>query len=144
MVSERGAHHPEHDPGVVEQTLFFNVLEDHKKSRYPRAAHTGATLYHYGWVRSEAADEFKKSATTLKFWQNRTTNEVDYTKIDPEILRPFTGTHPQIVRDWLPKAEGVFRADPNHQLTTREKKHRRMMKLEKFSAFNSAGNITGW
>ena len=121
-------------PAWSSEALFFNVLEGHKKSRYPRAAHTGATLYHYGWVRSEAQMNLK-SATTLKFWQNRTTSEVDYTKVDPEILRPFTGTHPQIVRDWLPKAEGVFRADPNHQLTAREKKHRRMMKLEKLFGF---------
>jgi hypothetical protein len=34
------------------------------------------------------------------------------------------------VQDWLPKAEGIFRADPHHQLTTREKKHRRLLWLE--------------
>src|SRR5580698_6853447 len=116
------------------ESLYFNVVVDHKKSRYPRAAHTGATMYHYGWVRSEAQMNLK-SATTLKFWQNRANSEVDYTKIDPEILRPFTGEHPKIMQDWLPKAEGDFRADPNHQLTAREKKHRRMMKLEKLFGF---------
>ena len=31
------------------------------------------------------------------------------------------------MQDWLPKAEGIFRADPNHELTAREKKHRRML-----------------
>jgi hypothetical protein len=121
-------------PAWSSEALFVNVLEGHKKSRYPWAAHTGATLYHYGWVRSEAQMNLK-SATTLKFWQNRTTSEVDYTKIDPEVLRPFAGTHPKIMQDWLPKSEGVFRADPNHQLTAREKKHRRMMKLEKLFGF---------
>jgi hypothetical protein len=72
-----------------------------------------------------------KSAAVLKYWQNRVANDVDYAEIDPEVLKPFTGSHPQIVRGWLPKAEGLFRANPNHQLTKREKKHRWMMKLEK-------------
>ena len=107
-------------------------MEGHKKSRYPRAAHTGATIYHYGWIRTEAQMNLK-SAAVLKFWQNRADQEVDYTNIDPEVLRPFTGNHPQVVRNWLPKAEGIFRANPNHQLTAREKKHRWMMKLEKLS-----------
>jgi len=56
---------------------------------------------------------------------------VDYSKIDPTTLKPFTGTHPKVMQDWLPKAGGIFRADPNHKLTSREKKHRLMLKLER-------------
>ena len=33
--------------------LFWLVLDSNKKGRYPRAKHTGASCYHYGWVRSE-------------------------------------------------------------------------------------------
>jgi len=40
-------------PAWGPEGLFFVVLEKHKKGRYPRAAHTGARIYHYGWVRSE-------------------------------------------------------------------------------------------
>src|ERR1700761_869284 len=105
------------------EALYFNVVVDHKKSRYPRAAHTGATIYHYGWVRSEEQMSMK-SAAVLKYWQNRTSSDVDYSKIDPMSLRLFNGTHPKVVQSWLPKAEGLFKADPNHQLTSREKKHR--------------------
>jgi hypothetical protein len=112
------------------EALFFNVIEAHKKSRYPRAAHTGATIFHYGWVRSEEQMNLK-SAATLKYWQNRDDVKSDYTKIDAEVLKLFSGTHPKVVQDWLPKAEGIFQADPNHQLTSREKKHRRLLKLEK-------------
>jgi hypothetical protein len=57
---------------------------------------------------------------------------MDYTQIDPATLQLFTGTHPQAVRDWLPKAEGIFRADPEYKLSPREKKHRFMLKLEKW------------
>ena len=115
-------------PAWSSEALFFNVLDDHKRARHPRAAHTGATMYHYGWVRSESQMD-AKVASVQKFW-NQNLPPVDYTRIDPAALKLFTGTHPQVMRGWLPKADGIFQADPNHQLTAREKKHRRMLKLE--------------
>ena len=116
-------------PAWSSEALYFNVVVDHKRSRYPRAAHTDATIYHYGWVRSEEQMNLK-SAAVLKHWQNRPDAAVDYTQIDPATLKFFSGTHPEVVQSWLPKAEGIFKADPNHRLTAREKKHRRMLKLE--------------
>jgi glycosyltransferase involved in cell wall biosynthesis len=113
------------------EALFFNVVIGHKRSRYPRAAHTGATIYHYGWVRSEAQMNFK-AAAVHKYWDEKPAAGVDYSKIDPAALKLFTGTHPKVVQDWLPKAEGLFQADPNHQLTSREKKHRIMLQLEQW------------
>ena len=121
-------------PAWGPEGLFFIVLEKHKKGRYPRAAHTGATIYHYGWVRSETQMHLKASAVH-KYWDDKPAVKVDYTKIDPATLKLFTGTHPKVVQDWLPKAEGIFQADPNHQLSSREKKHRLMLKLEKWFGF---------
>jgi glycosyltransferase involved in cell wall biosynthesis len=121
-------------PAWSSEALFFNVIAGHKKSRYPRAAHVGATMYHYGWVRNEAQMNLK-SAAVLKYWQNRATTTVDYTQIDPATLRLFTGTHPKAVQGWLPKADGIFQADPNYRLSSREKKHRRMLKLEQWFGF---------
>jgi glycosyltransferase involved in cell wall biosynthesis len=118
-------------PAWSSEALFFNIVEGHKKSRYPRAAHTGATIFHYGWVRSEEQMNLKSEAV-LKYWQNRAATAVDYGNIDPAVLKPFIGTHPLVVRDWLPEANGIFQANPNHQLTSREKKHRWMMKLERW------------
>ena len=112
------------------EALYFNVVVDHKTSRYPRAAHTGATMYHYGWVRSEAQMNMKSEAV-LKYWQNRPSQAVDYTKVNPASLKLFSGTHPKVVQNWLPKADGIFKADPNYQLNSREKKHDMMLKLEK-------------
>jgi hypothetical protein len=117
-------------PAWSSEALFFNVVEGHKKSRYPRAADAGATIYHYGWVRGEAEMNLK-SASVLKFWNNRTPAEVDYSQIDAGVLKLFSGTHPRIIQDWLPPADGIFQTDPNHQLSPREKKHRWMMRLEK-------------
>ena len=121
-------------PAWSSESLFFNVVAGHKRSRHPRAAHTGATIYHYGWVRSETQMNLKATATH-KYWANETAATVDYTQIDPATLRLFTGTHPKVVRDWLPKAEGIFRADPNYQLSSRERKHRLMLKLERWFGF---------
>ena len=117
-------------PAWSSEGLFFNVLDSHKKSRHPRAAHTDATVYHYGWVRSEA-QMFTKLASVQKHWGHSETKPVDYSKIDAAVLKEFSGTHPKAVQDWLPKADGLFHADPNHQLTAREKKHRRLLWLEK-------------
>ena len=117
-------------PAWSSESLFFNVVVNHKKSRYPRAAHAGATIYHYGWVRSEEQMNLKSSAI-LKYWENRAPASVDYAQIDRAALRQFTGTHPNAVRDWLPKADGIFQADPHHRLTSRERKHRRMLWLER-------------
>ncbi len=116
-------------PAWSSEALYFNVVVDHKRSRYPRAAHTGATIYHYGWVRSEEQMNLK-SAAVLKYWESNASHTIDYTQIDPAVLKPFSGTHPKVVQGWLPKAAGLFKADPNHRLTSREKKHRRMLKLE--------------
>ena len=117
-------------PAWSSEALFFNVVDGHKKSRYPRAAHTGATIFHYGWVRSEAQMD-QKSASTHKFWNSTPLPKTDYAKIDPAVLKLFSGTHPKIVQDWLPAAAGIFKANANHALTKREKKHRRMMWLER-------------
>ncbi len=121
-------------PAWSSEALFFNVLDGHKKARYPRAAHTGATIFHYGWVRSEAQMDIK-TAATHKFWDDRTLPKMDYSQIDSAVLKLFSGMHPKVVQDWLPTAEGLFQADPKHQLTTREKKHRRMMRLERTFGF---------
>lgn len=121
-------------PAWSSEALFFNIVETHKKSRYPRAAHTGATVFHYGWVRSEAQMNLK-SASVQKYWNDQPSAKVDYSKIDFAALKLFSGSHPQAVQEWLPSADGIFQADPNHRLTAREKKHRRMLKLEQWFGF---------
>jgi hypothetical protein len=118
-------------PAWSSEALYFNVVVSHKTSRYPRAAHTGATIFHYGWVRSEEQMNLK-SAAVQKYWQDQPPGLIDYSKIDPASLKLFNGTHPKVVQDWLPKAEGIFKTAPGHQLTSREKKHRLLLKLEQW------------
>jgi len=116
------------------ESLFFNVVVDHKASRYPRAAHTGATIHHYGWVRSEAQMNLKAKASH-KYWEPQPVAKVDYSRIDGQVLKLFTGKHPRVIQDWLPAAEGIFQVAPDYQPSSREKKHRWMLKVEQWIGF---------
>ena len=109
--------------------LFWLVLESNKKGRYPWAKHTGASCYHYGWVRSE--DQMNlKSTKVQKYWGGDPV-KIDYTQTDQSIIRPFQGTHPKIVKNWLPKEIGIFEVDPSYKLTQKQKNHRLKIKIEK-------------
>ena len=121
-------------PAWGPEGLFFIVLDSHKKGRYPRAAHTGATIYHYGWLKTEQQINMRKQSVA-KFWSNNPKPPVVYAEIDPRVLRLFSGSHPKTVQSWLPPATGIFRADSNHKITAREKKHRVMLKLEQWFGF---------
>jgi len=108
--------------------LFWLVLNSNKKGRYPRAKHTGVNCYHYGWVRSE--DQMNlKSCKVQKYW-GKNPVKVDYSKMDQSIIKEFLGSHPEIIEDWLPKASGLYKVDPNYKPTKKQKKHRMMIKLE--------------
>ena len=110
--------------------LFWLVLDSNKKGRYPRAKHTGANCYHYGWVRSEEEMNLK-SSKVQKYW-GRGPVKIDYSQIDQSIIKKFEGSHPKIVKDWLPKDVGIFIADSSYKLTQKQKKHRVMIKLENY------------
>ena len=110
--------------------LYFVVMDQNKKGRYPRAALVGAPIYHYGHVRSiEAMRE--KNQRVGKYWKHDHPLFNGY-QIDPQALKVFTGNHPTIVKSWLKNdAEKDFKPNLNHEVTKREKKHRWVMKLER-------------
>jgi len=117
-------------PAWGPEGLFFVVLETHKRGRYPRAAHTGATIYHYGWIKSMPQRTAKRDQN-VRYW-GASQQLSDSAEIDPEVLKPFTSTHPRFIQGWLPAAEGLFQANPHHSLTPRERKHRLMARLERW------------
>ena len=109
--------------------LYFVVMDENKKGRYPKAALIEAPIYHYGHVRSiEAMRE--KNQRVGKYWNHDHPLFNGY-QIDPNALAPFKKDHPKIVRGWLKnQAETEFAPDLNHKLTKREKKHRLSMIVE--------------
>lgn len=118
--------------------LFWVVLDQsNKKGRYPKAVLLEAMIYHYGWVRDEAKMMLKHSKVA-RYWKHQP-SVFDYSKIDSKILRFFDGDHPEVMHQWLkdhtrdfPTDPKLFRADPLHQLTSRERRHRFLMLLEKY------------
>lgn len=110
--------------------LFWLVLDSNKKGRYPRAKRIGVTCYHYGWLRTEEQMNLK-SNKIQKYWGGRPVN-IDYSQIDQSIIKEFQGSHPEVVKDWLPKVDELYKADSNYKLTSKQKKHRISIKLENF------------
>jgi glycosyltransferase involved in cell wall biosynthesis len=109
---------------------YWLITADHKKGRNPQAALANAHIYHYGWVRSNEAMQ-KKLDQVSKFWSHGAPT-VRYSQFDAQVLQPFTGTHPELVKPWLESsAEKSFTINPDYKLTKREKRHRWLMKLEK-------------
>jgi hypothetical protein len=110
--------------------LFWLVLDSNKKGRYPRAKHTGASCYHYGWVRSE--DQMNlKSSKVQKYWGASPT-KIDYSQMDKSIIQNFCGSHPKVIENWLPKDSGLFLVDSGYDPTLKQRKHRIMIVLENF------------
>ena len=71
-----------------------------------------------------------KSEKVQKYWSGKPV-KIDYSQMDQLIIRQFSGTHPAVVHDWLPRTEGVFQVDRKYTLTKKQKKHRIMLKFEK-------------
>lgn len=111
--------------------LFWVIMDKNKCGRYPKAANLGCYLYHYGHVRSITAMD-KKNKKVEKYWGKVAHGFDTYGNIDPKSLAKFTGTHPQVVQDWLKQnAESNLEFNPVYKLTTRDKKHRIMMCIGK-------------
>ena len=72
-----------------------------------------------------------KSKKVKKYW-GEDYEKINYSQIDQSIIKEFKGTHPDIIKNWLPKDSGVYQADSTYKITNKQKKHRVMVKLEKF------------
>lgn len=111
--------------------LFWNVIVNNQKMRWPNAAHTGAKVYHYGHVRPIQSMNAKQHAVE-RYWGK---NPQDFKKyqIDPLALSPFKGTHPGVMDEWLAKrSDDHWAPDSNYRLTARDRRHRLAMKLERY------------
>ena len=105
--------------------LFFVVMDKNKKGRYPRAAHAGCHIYHYGHVRKVERNN-EKIKQVGKYWGNKEPNTFStYGNIDLGEIRPFTGVHPKIVQKWIDtEAELEFTQNPGYKITLKDKRHR--------------------
>lgn len=110
--------------------LFWCVLDkSNKKSRYPKAVLIDATIYHYGWLRSEESMS-KKSQYVSKYWKHKS-NICDYSKVDKRLFRLFSGNHPSVMSNYLVPSSGLFETDSTYRPTAKENRQILLRKIER-------------
>ena len=65
---------------------------------------TGAEMFHYGWARPAKAIREKHEASKVIYPWSRQRSEQEQARGYLEwlpLLRPFTGTHPRVAREWV-------------------------------------------
>lgn len=109
---------------------YFTTIQGRRRLRYLRCLPADAQMFHYGWARSPSDNE-SKQRTACEFYHSRAAVRT-YASIDPLTIQPFTGTHPAAVRSWVEQnSPATIEADPNYQLTPRDKRNRLWMRLER-------------
>ncbi len=74
----------------------------HKNNTKLLCQEIGATVYHYGWARPLQLMQRKtKAMNRLYHDKQKDSEEFEYRKVWG--LRPFIGSHPQVVQEWIDK-----------------------------------------
>jgi glycosyltransferase involved in cell wall biosynthesis len=108
---------------------YWVVMERNRRGRHPYGVLINAPVYHYGHVRPTKKMNLKLEKNS-KYWDKIHLSH-DYRNVDIQALKRFSGTHPKYIQEWLDhECSNNFLPNPNHQLTTREKKHRISMFFE--------------
>ena len=115
---------------IAPDGLFWVVMNKNKRGRYPLAKHGGASIYHYGHCRSvqKMAEKIKQVG---KYWGNEHPLFEGYGNIDLAELRPFSGRHPEVMREWLDtEAEINFQQQPDYKISIKNYRNRARFWLE--------------
>ena len=116
---------------IAPDGLFWVVLDNNKRGRYPNAMYAGGNIYHYGHCRStlKMAEKLKQIG---KYWNSDHQPFEGYGNIDLAELRPFRGTHPAVMKQWLEsEAESTFSQSPHFKPTLRDLRNRARFTIEK-------------
>ena len=109
---------------IAPDGLFWVVMEKNKRGRYPNARHAGGNIYHYGHCRS-VCKMSEKLKQVGKYWGSSHQVFQGYGWIDIAELRSFTGSHPEVMKDWIKsEAEHVFVQNPDYRLSRRDYRNR--------------------
>lgn len=109
---------------IAPDGLFWTVMDKNKKGRYPRAKSAGAKIFHYGHCR-KVSKMAEKLSQVGRYWGETHEEFKTYGSIDISELRPFRGTHPAIMKDWLAtEAETEFSQNLDYQVTRRDRRNR--------------------
>lgn len=99
-----------------------------------RVRHSGAYVYHYGWVKPpeimQRKSRYKASLYHSDDWVKKkyqeSKDEYDYlSKIHPKFLKEFTDSHPTVMQDRVRSQDWKFDlSDSRHKLTWRDLRYR--------------------
>ncbi len=126
---------------IAPDGLYWAVIKDRtwhggrnkRRTRYPRAAVLNIPIYHYGNARHERYIQ-DKAAMGNRYWSEKQAFGDSYGRLDPAQVSRFEGDHPAVMAHWLAEhANPSFSFDPDHRLTRRERKHRRLAWLERLT-----------
>lgn len=120
---------------IAPDGLFWTIMEKNKKGRYPKAKHAGGNIYHYGHCRSvsKMAEKLKQVG---QYWGSKHEDFEGYGSIDTRELRPFKGSHPAVMENWLAReAEIEFSQDPEYRVTRRDYRNRIRFWIEDILGF---------
>ncbi len=125
---------------IAPDGLYWAVMKEKKwhggrnkrRTRYPRAAALNLPIYHYGNARHERYVQ-RKAETGNQYWSEKQAFSSSYGDLDAQQLGAFSGDHPALMTDWIREhANPELRLNPEHRLTTRERKHRLNARLERW------------
>jgi len=109
---------------IAPDGLFWVVLDQNKKGRYPNAKFANANIYHYGHCRSVSKMN-QKVQQVGRYWGHFHQEFLSYGSIDAAEIRPFHGSHPKIMKEWIAESsEHNFQLDPNYRVTKRNLRNR--------------------
>jgi len=109
---------------IAPDGLFWVVMDKNKKGRYPAAKYAGGHIYHYGHCRS-VSKMARKLKQVGRYWGGEHKQFTGYGAIDIHELRPFSGSHPVIMSEWIAsEAEKEFLQNSDYQLTRRDYRNR--------------------
>lgn len=113
---------------IIRQGLFIKSWKDAQgfrtqNSQKLRVKHTGATIYHYGWVKHPQNQQVKQQQFH-RLWHDdeklktlvSDTTEFDYGPIDS--LKAFAGSHPQLMKSRINAINWSINIDPHRKKFT--------------------------
>lgn len=109
---------------IAPDGLFWVVMDENKRGRYPTAKYAGGKIYHYGHCRNVSKMNSKLKQIG-KYWGSDHHDFRGYGSIDVAELREFKGSHPAVMRNWLEQeAELSFAQDQEYELSRRDIRNR--------------------
>lgn len=100
-------------------TSFRDAQGFRKNNRPLRVKHSGAMMYHYGWVRPPEVQK-ERSRHFHRWWHSDEWIEKHFSQSDslvyknPGKLMPFNGNHPAVMEERVRNMNWTFTYDPAH------------------------------